>query len=171
MVERDEAGRFLPGNRIWELATEVSGRKRVFDRAEDLWAAAVEYFRWVEDNPLFEAKAFSYEGVVTVTQLPKMRAMTQGGLLLSMGISKETWRGWKTEGHEMYRQDLAEVIATVEAVIYEQKFTGAAAELLNPSIIARDLGLADKKQLGNDPDNPLPEAQVTFFALPDNGRG
>jgi hypothetical protein len=30
-------------------------------------------------------------------------------------------------------------------VIYEQKFTGAAADLLNPNIIARDLGLADKQ--------------------------
>lgn len=39
------------------------------------------------------------------------------------------------------------VITQAEAVIYEQKFTGAAADLLNPNIIARDLGLADKKEL------------------------
>lgn len=38
----------------------------------------------------------------------------------------------------------------VEQIIRQQKFEGAAAELLNPNIIARDLGLADKKVLGGD---------------------
>ena len=33
-----------------------------------------------------------------------------------------------------------------EEIIYNQKFTGAAADLLNPNIIARELGLADKQQ-------------------------
>lgn len=168
MADRDEAGRFMPGNRIWELSPPGPGRPPTFAGPEELWAAAVTYFEWVEANPLQEAKAFSYEGVVKVESLPRMRAMTIGGLCLSMGISTETWRGWKTEGHELHRPNLAEVIGRVEAVIHEQKFTGAAADLLNANIIARELGLADKKQLGNDPDNPLPE--VTVFALPDNGR-
>lgn len=144
MAERDDAGRFLPGNRIWELSSP--GRKPAFSTPEDLLAAARAYFEWVDQSPLYEAKAFSFEGKVNVEKLPKMRAMTIGGLCLSIGVSYESWRGWKTKGHDEYRPDLAEVIAYIEAVIYEQKFTGAAAELLNPVIIARDLGLADKKE-------------------------
>jgi hypothetical protein len=34
----------------------------------------------------------------------------------------------------------------IEKVIYNQKFTGAAADLLNSNIIARELGLSDKVQ-------------------------
>jgi hypothetical protein len=33
--------------------------------------------------------------------------------------------------------------------MYEQKFSGAAAGLLNPNIIARDLGLADKSEIAS----------------------
>ncbi|WP_226562168.1 DNA-packaging protein [Salipiger thiooxidans] len=144
MTGRDvHTGRFLPGHRIWESRT-TAGRKPTFADADALWAACVEYFEWIETNPLREAKAFSYQGRITVAELPKMRAMTIGGLTLFLGISHETWRGWKTEGHDLYRPDLVEMISRVEAVIYEQKFTGAAADLLNASIIARELGLADK---------------------------
>lgn len=141
MDDRDEAGRFLPGNRIWETRSSA-GPKPIFSNGDDLWAACVEYFGWCTDNPLNEAKAFSYEGVVTVASLPKMRAMTLNGLCLFLDIGRSTWNEWRET-----RPDLAEVITRVEDVIWEQKFTGAAADLLNPNIIARDLGLADKQEV------------------------
>lgn len=146
MADRDEAGRFLPGNRIWELSPSSPGRPPTFAGPEDLWAAAVAYFEWVHANPLYADQLVTFQGSATHEPVAKMRAMTIGGLCLSMGISTETWRGWKTEGHELHRADLAEVIGRVEAVIHEQKFTGAAADLLNANIIARDLGLADKRE-------------------------
>lgn len=155
MADRDETGRFLPGNRIWELSSPGPGRRPTFADAEELWAAAVEYFEWVEANPLKEAKAFAYEGRVKVEELPRMRAMTIGGLCLSIGISTETWRGWKTVDHELHRPDLVDIIGRVEAVIHEQKFTGAAADLLNANIIARDLGLADKREHSGPGGGPI----------------
>ena len=45
------------------------------------------------------------------------------------------------------KDDFSAVTTRIEDIIYEQKFTGAAADLLNPNIIARDLGLADKKEV------------------------
>lgn len=138
---RDEAGRFMPGNRFWE-ARSSSGPKPIFADGDQLWAACAEYFQWVEDHPLHEAKAFAYEGVVKVESLPKMRAMTIGGLCLFLDVTEQCWRLWRDE-----RPDLLAVITRAEAIIYQQKFTGAAADLLNPNIIARDLGLADKKEL------------------------
>ena len=172
MADRDEdTGRFLPGNRIWEGRENIGGRSKRFETPEDLWAAAVEYFEWCHDNPLQEAKAFAYEGKVTVASLPKLRAMTIKGLCLFLDLSEKTWRHWRLEGGPYHRPDLAEAIEKIEAVIYTTKFEGAAAGLLEHQIIARELGLAEKRQLGNDPDNPLPGPQVTIFALPDNGRG
>lgn len=67
-----------------------------------------------------------------------MRAMTIDGLCLFLDIGVSTWATWRG------RQDFMEVIAKAESVIKSQKFAGAAADLLNPNIIARDLGLSDK---------------------------
>ncbi|MDC9826565.1 terminase small subunit, partial [Devosia sp. ZB163] len=43
----------------------------------------------------------------------------------------------------------------VDEIIRAQKFEGAAAGLLNPNIIARDLGLADKQELTGKGGSPL----------------
>lgn len=69
-----------------------------------------------------------------------MRAMTIEGLCLFLDISTEGWKLYKS------RQDYVGVTTRVENVIRSQKFAGAAADLLNPNIIARDLGLAEKQE-------------------------
>lgn len=140
MENRDEAGRFLPGNRFWE-ARSSAGPKPKFVDGESLWSACVEYFGWVEDNPLFEDKLVTFQGMATHEPVAKMRAMTLDGLCLFLDIGRSTWNDWRES-----RPDLLEVITRVEAVIRDQKFSGAAADLLNPNIIARDLGLADKQE-------------------------
>jgi len=138
MSDRDEEGRFAKGNRFWE-ARSSAGPKPKFADGESLWPACLEYFDWVAENPLMEVKGFAFQGVVTKESFPKMRAMTVGGLCLFLDVTHDTWIEWRKT-----RPDLSEVITRAEAIIYEQKFTGAAADLLNPNIIARDLGLADK---------------------------
>ena len=139
--DRDpDTGHFRKGNRVW-LARSSHGAKPKFSNPDDLWAACTEYFEWVEDNPLWEAKAFAFQGLVTVESLPKMRAMTIDGLCVFLDIESRTWRGWRED-----RADLIPVITRVEEIIRDQKFAGASADLLNANIIARDLGLTDKKE-------------------------
>jgi hypothetical protein len=133
-------GQFLPGNKFW-LARSSHGSKPKFDNSDDLWSACCEYFQWVEDNPLFEDKVGFYEGCATHEPSAKMRAMTQAGLCFFIDVSQVQWTKWKTE-----RPDLVSVITQAELCIKDQKFSGAAAGLLNANIIARDLGLADKNE-------------------------
>lgn len=130
---------FQQGNRFWEQRSS-HGRKPIFATPDDLWEACCEYFEWVENNPLYEMKAFAYQGAVIQEPVAKMRAMTLSGLFLFVDIDRKTW--------DLYRQrpDYIPVVAKVEDVIYQQKFTGAAADLLNPNIIARDLGLKDSSE-------------------------
>ncbi|MDE1492360.1 DNA-packaging protein [Xenorhabdus bovienii] len=128
------------GNRFWE-ARSSHGRKPIFESPEQLWKACTEYFEWVEENPLYEMKAFSFQGVVTQEALPKMRAMTLTGLCLFLDISEDTWRLYRA------REDFIEVTTRAEKIIYDQKFSGAAADLLNANIIARDLGLKEQQQV------------------------
>lgn len=142
------------GNRFWELRSS-HGRKPTFATPDDIWAACVEYFEWVEDNPLSEAKAFAYQGEVTIATLPKMRAMTIGGLCLFLDISQQAWSEYRD------REGFGEVTTRVEDVIRNQKFTGAAADLLNANIIARDLGLADKSEFTGRDGGPIETKDVS----------
>ncbi len=135
------------GNSFWK-ARSSHGRKPIFSSADQLWDACVEYFQWVEENPLKESQAFAYQGEVKVSEIPKMRAMTLAGLCIFLDINRSTWDEYRV------KDDFSEVSTRVDEVIKAQKFEGAAAGLLNASIIARDLGLSDKNELtgkGGDP--------------------
>ena len=153
---RDPAnGRFLPGNRFWE-ARSTAGPKPTFSNPDDLWRACCEYFQWVDENPLWEDKISAYQGIVKHEPVAKMRAMTIAGLCLFLDISVVAWKNWRKE-----RPDLVAVVEKVEAVITSQKFAGAAADLLNANIIARDLGLADKSELTGKDGGAIETRDVT----------
>ena len=159
MTDRDGAsGRFLPGNRFWE-ARSSHGAKPKFANPDDLWTACSEYFEWNANNPLYEAKAFAFQGVVTVENMPKMRAMTVGALCLFLDVTRTTWDEWKSS-----RPDLSNIITRAEAIIFAQKFEGASADLLNASIIARELGLADKSEITGANGGPIQSEDVTHGA-------
>lgn len=126
------------GNQFWK-ARSSHGRKPIFDCPEKLWDACQQYFQWVQDNPLQEEKVFPFQGRVTRADVSKMRAMTTGGLCIFLGIDLTTWLAYRE------KEGFTNVTREVDLIIREQKFAGAAADLLNPNIIARDLGLADKQ--------------------------
>jgi len=116
------------------------GRKPIFTDPDQLWGACCEYFDYVVNTPLMAAELVKHAGKYKTAKLPKMRAMTLTGLCLFLDISQETW------GQYRKQKDFSEVCTRAEGHIFDYKFCGAAAELLNPAIIARDLGLADKKE-------------------------
>lgn len=128
------------GNQFWK-ARATHGRDKIFADKFALQEACHEYFEWVEANPLIETKAFHSQGEITYAEIPKMRAMTLSGLCIFLDISRQTWSDYRE------REDFIDITSRVEEAIYEQKFTGAAADLLNANIIARDLGLSDKQEV------------------------
>jgi len=129
---------FRLGNQLWKVRAK-HGRNPIFNTPDELFEAALRYFQWVEDNPLYEMKAFAYQGVIVQEPVAKMQAMTIDGLCIYTGFSDDTWANYKKN------PDFFGVTCEIEKIIRNQKFTGAAADLLNPNIIARDLGLVDKK--------------------------
>lgn len=136
------------GNRFWE-ARSTHGRPATFESPDALWENCVEYFEWVEANPLHEMKAFMFQGAVVTEAMPKMRAMTLNGLCNFLGIAVQTWHNYRA------RDGFLEVTTRVDQIMRQQKFEGAAAELLNPNIIARDLGLAEKSELTGKDGGPI----------------
>lgn len=154
---RDDKGRFLPGNKFW-TATFPFGAASTppMHTAETLYAACCDYFDWTHDNPLFVDELVKFEGRATHEPVAKMRAMTNVGLCMHIGISRETWSHWRSE-----RVDLRKVIAWADDAIYRQKFEGAAAGMLNQVIIARELGLADRQEHTGADGGPIQTEDVT----------
>lgn len=130
------------GNQFWKLRSK-HGRDKLFATPQLLWEAACEYFEWCESHPLMETKGFAYQGVVTKEEFPKMRAMTLSQLCFYLNCNEAYFRTFKAQLPEG-EEDFNTIIKEIEQIIYNQKFQGASADLLNANIIARDLGLSDK---------------------------
>jgi hypothetical protein len=138
------------GNKFWE-ARSKHGRKPLWDNPQELYDACVEYFEWVEANPLWETKPMIVNGTVYDAPTAKMRAMTIEGLCVFLGITRPTWDDYK------HKEDFSYIVSMVTNTMYEQKLTGAASGLLNSNIIARELKLTDtvNANIGGQAGNPV----------------
>ncbi len=143
------------GNQFWK-ARSSHGRKPMWANPDDLRDACYQWFQWVEDNPLTEYKVAQFQGEQVSMEVPKMRAMTLAGLCIYLGMNQVTWREYAK------KNDFSSVCEEIEQVIYNQKFVGASADLLNSSIIARDLGLADKKDHSSTDGSMTPKDAVVI---------
>ena len=143
------------GNQFWKLRSK-HGRDKLFESPELLLEAAQEYFQWCDKHPLKEQKAFAYQGKITRTTLNKMRAYTMNGLCIYLGCSESYFRKFKSSLEDNETEGFFTVIELIENIIYEQKYTGAAADLLNANIISRSLGLSDKIESKNTNINVAP---------------
>ncbi len=112
------------GNQFWMMRASSGPRLR-YETPADLWADCCEYFE-TRNSVVVNGNPAPY---------------TLKSLCIFLDISSETWCTWRKD-----RNDLSEVITRVDDIIQDQKFTGAACGLYNHNIIARDLGLADKKE-------------------------
>lgn len=122
-------------NQYWRLAHDWK-KPKVY-QPDEILEKAQEYAEWCEENPLYELKVF---GTGVKMKVPKMRAMTIQGFCLFANMSSSTW--YEYEKLEAYSQ----IISRVKDLFYSQKVEGAAADLLNPNIIARELGLTDSQK-------------------------
>jgi len=145
------------GNQFWLFRTK-HGANKIFSDPDVLWKECTAYFQWCEDHPLMAAESVKFQGEATLAMVPKMRAMTISGLCFYLKISFDTWQNYKKD------KALFDIIREAEQIIYDQKFSGAAADMLNANIIARDLGLAEKKEHTGPSGGPI-EIKETKFTL------
>jgi hypothetical protein len=141
------------GNQYWKLAHDW--KKPKLYQPDELLEKVNEYAKWCEENPLIEEKAF---GTGFVAKMNKMRAMTVQGFCLFANMSTNTF--YQYEKDDAYR----DIITHVKSIFFAQKFEGAAADLLNPNIIARELGLKEQTEV-----DLKANVDVQMY-LPENGR-
>ena len=139
------------GNRFWEKRS-THGRKAIFATPEIMEAAASEYFEWCENNPLVAEEVSGGK----LIQINKLRAFTIQGICSFFDVNVSYFSEFlerEKAKNTKKSKDFTQVITRIYQDIYNQKFTGASANLLNANIIARDLGLTDKKDLTTNGEN------------------
>ena len=126
------------GNQYWRLRAR-SGRFPKIESAEKLAELADQYFDFIDENPFI---AIDYKGKDAIEcSMPKMRPYSIQGFCTFAGISHEAFANYRKH------KDFTEIATRIVQIIETQQFEGATSGFLNPSIIARTLGLADKKEV------------------------
>jgi hypothetical protein len=148
---KDKPWLFGQGNDWWNRRAK-HGRDKLFETPDLLREAAAEYFDYCQKNPLLEVD-FKGSKDITEVVIPRVRPFTLSGLCIYLGASRHWWNEFKKNPN--LTKDFLEVIHWIEETIWTQKFEAAAAGFLNTNIIARDLGLVDKKEQEIKTDKPL----------------
>lgn len=121
----------------------LTRKPKLYLTPRDFLLDVAEYFKWCADHPLLEDKVFMYKGAIVRTNEGRMRPFTKKGLATFLNMPETRLATFRKRGEEW-----EEAVEIVEQTIYTQKFEGAAAGLLNATIISRDLGLAEKQEIG-----------------------
>lgn len=102
---------------------------------EQLFDMAVRYFEWAETNHIQAAETASFQGDVFESKTHKPRVFTIVGFRLFCGFTENNIQRWRKE------PGYADVMEFVDSVIREQKFQLAANNMVNASLVSKDLGL------------------------------
>ena len=133
------------GNQFWKLRSK-HGRDKIIKSHGFLADASDEYFQWCVDNPIIETDYKSAGREIVTVQIPHPRVFKKEEFARFCGVS-----AWRT----IYdlrdtSKDFLQVITRIEGIIRDQKYTYAVVGMFNSNIVARDLGLADKKELTHE---------------------
>lgn len=129
------------GNEFWKLRSR-HGREKIFSSPEVLWESACEYFEWCENHP-WKKKDWVGKDALEVER-ETARPFTLSGLCLFLDIDEQTLENYGTKPEY---KDFFGIVTRIKRTVYTQKFEGAAVGAYNANIIARDLGLRDKKDI------------------------
>jgi len=141
------------GSAYWKHRL-FSGRPKLYETPEDFANSVADYFADVEENALYETQIIKVRDTtgaesVKVFKRPLPRCTTLSGLAVFLGISHETLLQYEK------REKYTEIVTRAREIMFDRKLEGAAAGLFNSSIIARDLGLAEKSEQRIIPEQPL----------------
>ncbi len=106
---------------------------------DSLLETANDYFNWCLDNPLLEQEIVKYRDHYEKISVEKMRPFSIQGFCNYAEINRDTFYEYEK------RDDFSDITTRIRGIIENQQFEGAASGFLNPNIIARKLGLADRK--------------------------
>lgn len=134
------------------------GRARMFETPDDLRECCLEYLAWAHSNPLQEEKHFCSAGQIMTAYISKPRAVTIVGLCLHLGIHRHTWQNYRIS------EEFDLVCDEIEDRMKQYKFENAVAGLMNPTLIARDIGLVEKQEVKHSSDGTMLPTRIELVA-------
>lgn len=131
---------------MYEIKKADVGGRPVSYTPEELRTKINEYIQFVLSTPIKLEKLFNTARGIVRKSEKHIRPMTVTGCAVYLGITPETLNNYAKRGDEdPHREEYLRIVSQAKAIFYQQKFNGATIGAYNPSIIARDLGLAEKK--------------------------
>lgn len=148
--------KFLPGNQIWQLRKYVCGGDAKYS-AEELLEKAAEYLQQLKDNPLVTVETkLGRDGEPVDYEIKHIRAPSLWGFYVHTFINSSMWVNYyKTCEATKKAADF------IEDCFRSIKYEGGVANVFNPMLIARDLGLTEKSEVTGKDGAPL-TSTVTF---------
>lgn len=134
------------GDPDYWLKRSKRGKPKKLKSPKHLWDLACEYFKSVDDNPFKKndfIKGGEFAGVIV--KLDQMKPYTWVGLenyLFEKDIIADL-NDYELNTDRNY-DEYQPVIRAIKKVIWEQSYSGAASNVFNANIIARQLGLIDQ---------------------------
>ena len=155
---------------IWKIAGQHvremcrTGRTKTFESPIDMWNAAEEYFRYVDDNPIVGEEIKNDKTGLKRVKVRYRRAYTLEELQLHCGVG----HGFFSQFEEKHKaaigngtmENFQKVIKEIKDTIRKQQFDGATAGQFKENIIARMMGLAEKTENLNINSAPLSKQEI-----------
>ncbi len=139
------------GNAFWAMRTK-HGVDKLFKEPDTLWQACVEYFEATDARTLNSEEIGTGSRNYTKT-IKKRVPYTLMGLCIFLDVNTGYFRDFKKniEGKtDKLSKGFSVVITRVEEIIFHQQYEGATIGDFNHNIVARALGLVDKKDITTD---------------------
>jgi len=140
----------LKGNKFWELRTK-HGKDKIFSDPKTLWEEAKLYWDWCDRSPWMRPELVKYKGDAEEYEIPLGRPYSLDGLTIYLGVSGAYFRAAKInltnkieEGKATpIEEALLEAIEMIITVTRTQNLEGAAVNVFNANIMARQHSLAE----------------------------
>lgn len=142
-----------PGNKYWQFRNK-HGRNFKYT-PEELWDEAVKYFDWMSERTWIKKEAVKGRDGAEIVDLPTSTPFSLETFCLFADIDHKTFANYESD--EATYKDFFPIASRIRKIIESQQFEGATVGAYNSSIVARKLGLADKKdmEVSNKEGNPF----------------
>lgn len=168
---------WIKGPEYWkELKAKGWSKPKAIETPEKMWELFLEYVADVDDNPATKEEQARggklkidldsveiNDKVVFKVQRPYSWVGFEAFLALKGVICSNLseYKSNRKGGYEAY----SEVVACIDKIMYNQKFEGATMGHFNANLIARDLGLAEKREVAAKLEDDLDYSKLSDAAL------
>jgi hypothetical protein len=129
-----------------ELTKKKKGRKLKYKSPAEFLEKVYEYFNSRDKNPRYKKDVIrSGDNAGMIINIPLEQPYTIEGMCVFLKIDRSTFSGLYCQ-----RKEFIPVTTHAREVIEADQLEGAIMGIYNPNIIARKLGLADKKEISAD---------------------